>query len=62
MSLTQGKEDGSYYSSIYKEDVHIERSGGSFFISKSDGTPIGPLGGFMCSDRSLVEKQMRDKY
>ena len=59
MSLSKGSEEGSYYSSIYKKDVHIEQKGSDFFIADSSGKPVGALNGSMSKDRSFVERQMR---
>lgn len=54
------REDDSYYSSIYRKDLHIERSGGGYYIADSAGRPVGSGGGQMSSDRSYVERKLRE--
>lgn len=61
MSLSKGTEENSYRSSIYNKDVHVEQRGGSYYIADSSGKPVGAMNGYMSSDRSFVERQMR-KY
>ena len=50
----------SVYSSTYGKDLHIERSGSSFFIADSSGRAVGSNNGQMSSDRAFVEKKLRE--
>ena len=62
MSLSKGTEENSYYSSIYKKDVHVEQKGGSYYIADSSGRPVGAINGYMSKNRGFVEGQMRGYY
>lgn len=54
------RDDDSIYSSIYGKDLHIERSGGSFYIADSAGNAVGSANGQMSSDRAYVERKLRE--
>lgn len=60
MGFFSSDRPDSIYSPIYGKDLHIERSGSSFFIADSANRAVGSNNGQMSSDRSYVERKLRE--